>query len=192
MITRQAIAAMEPRIRPHVRLTPVIDEEDLEGSLLGQGTVGMEFEAQAPSIDTLLVAVGGGGLIGGIAAWYEGKVKVVGVEPALAPTLTRALEAGKPVDAPAGGIAADSLAPKRVGELMFPLARKYVAEVVLVEDPEIRGAQKDLWDRFRLVAEAGGAAAYAALLSKKYRPEKNERIGVLVCGGNTTAVNFER
>jgi threonine dehydratase len=165
---------------------------DQEGALLGQGTVGMELEEQAPSIDTLLVAVGGGGLIGGIAAWYEGRVKVVGVEPALAPTLTRALAAGKPVDAPAGGIAADSLAPKRVGELMFPLARKYVTEVVLVEDQEIQDAQKDLWDRLRLVAEAGGAAAYAALLSKKYGPEKNERIGVLVCGGNTTAVDFAR
>jgi threonine dehydratase len=165
---------------------------DQEGALLGQGTVALELEAQAPDIDTLLVAVGGGGLIGGVAAWYEGKVKIVGVEPVLAPTLTRALQAGRPVDAEAGGIAADSLAPKRVGELMFPLARKYVTEVVLVEDADIQAAQKDLWDRMRLVAEAGGAAAYAALFSKKYRPEKNERIGVLVCGGNTTAVDFSR
>jgi threonine dehydratase len=165
---------------------------DQEGALLGQGTVGMELEEQAPSIDTLLVAVGGGGLIGGIAAWYEGRVKIVGVEPVRAPTLSHALAAGKPVDAPAGGIAADSLAPKRVGELMFPLARKYVAEVVLVEDADIQAAQKDLWDRMRLVAEAGGAAAYAALFSTKYRPKENERIGVLVCGGNTTAVDFER
>jgi threonine dehydratase len=165
---------------------------DQEGALLGQGTVGMELEEQAPSLDTLLVAVGGGGLIGGIAAWYAGSVKVVGVEPVLAPTLTRALEAGRPVDAEAGGIAADSLAPKRVGELMFPLARKYVTEVVLVEDREIRDAQKDLWDRFRLVAEPGGAAAYAALISNSYKKEKSERIGVLVCGGNTTAVDFSR
>jgi threonine dehydratase len=165
---------------------------DQEEALLGQGTVGMELEEQAPSIDTLLVAVGGGGLIGGIAAWYEGKVKVVGVEPVLAPTLTRALAAGKPVDAPAGGIAADSLAPKRVGELMFPLAQRYVERVVLVEDDAIRASQKVLWDKLRIVAEAGGAAAYAALLSQQYKPEKNEKIGVLVCGGNTTAVDFER
>jgi threonine dehydratase len=164
---------------------------DQEGALLGQGTVGLEFEEQAP-LDTLLVAVGGGGLIGGIAAWYAGKVRIIGVEPVLAPTLTKALEAGKPVDSPAGGIAADSLAPKQVGQLMFPLAQKYVEKVVLVEDQEIQDAQKDLWNRLRLVAEAGGAAAQAALLSGKYRPEKNERVGVLICGGNTTAVDFAR
>jgi threonine dehydratase len=165
---------------------------DQEGALLGQGTVGLEFEAQAPNLDVLLVAVGGGGLIGGIAAWYAGKVRIVGVEPALAPTLTKALEAGRPVDAPAGGIAADSLAPKQVGQLMFPLAQKYVEKVVLVEDDEIRTAQQALWDLLRVVSEAGGAAAYAALLSKAYRPEKGERVGVLVCGGNTTAVDFEK
>jgi threonine dehydratase len=163
---------------------------DQEGALLGQGTVGMEFEEQE-SLDTLLVAVGGGGLIGGIAAWYAGKVRIIGVEPVLAPTLTKALEAGRPVDAPAGGIAADSLAPKRVGELMFPLAQKYVEQVILVEDGEIQQAQRELWNRLRVVAEAGGAAAYAALLSK-YRPGKTERVGVLVCGGNTTAVDFAR
>jgi len=160
---------------------------DQEGALLGQGTVGLEFEEQA-SLDTLLVAVGGGGLIGGIAAWYSGTVRIIGVEPVLAPTLTKALEAGKPVDAPAGGIAADSLAPKQVGKLMFPIARKYVEKVLLVEDDEIQAAQKELWERFRLVTEAGGAAAYAGL--RQYQPERNERIGVLVCGGNTTAVNF--
>jgi len=165
---------------------------DQEHALLGQGTVGMELEEQAPSIDTLLVAVGGGGLIGGIAAWYEGKVKLIGVEPVLAPTLTRALEAGRPVDAEAGGIAADSLAPKRVGELMFPLARRFVEKVVLVEDREILASQKALWDRLRIVTEAGGAAAYAALFSGAYKPQKDERVGVLVCGGNTTAVDFSR
>jgi len=162
---------------------------DQEGALLGQGTVGLELEEQAP-LDTLLVAVGGGGLIGGIAAWYAGRVRIIGVEPVLAPTLTRALQAGKPVDAPAGGIAADSLAPKQVGKLMFPLAQKHVAKVVLVEDDAIRAAQTALWDRFRLVAEPGGAAAFAALLSGKYSPTKTERVGVLVCGGNTTAVSF--
>jgi threonine dehydratase len=164
---------------------------DQEGALLGQGTVGLELEEQAPALNTLLVAVGGGGLIGGLAAWYAGRIRIVGVEPVLAPTLSKALEAGRPVDAPAGGIAADSLAPKRVGELMFPLAQKYVEKVVLVEDDAIRQAQKDLWERLRLVAEPGGAAAHAALLSKKYQPGKDENVGVLICGGNTTAVNFE-
>jgi threonine dehydratase len=114
------------------------------------------------------------------------------VEPVLAPTLTKALEAGKPVDAPAGGIAADSLAPKQVGKLMFPLAQKYVEKVVLVEDDAIRASQKELWDRLRLVAEPGGAAAFAALLSKKLSPSKTERVGILVCGGNTAAVDFSR
>jgi threonine dehydratase len=165
---------------------------DQEAALLGQGTVGMEFEQQAPGLDTLLVAVGGGGLIGGIAAWYAGKLRIIGVEPVLAPTLSRALAAGKPVDSPAGGIAADSLAPKQVGQLMFPLAQKYVEKVVLVEDDAILASQKALWSDLRITAEAGGAAAYAALLSKAYRPEKGERVGVLVCGGNTTAVNFEK
>jgi threonine dehydratase len=160
---------------------------DQEGALLGQGTVGLEFEDQA-KLDTLFVAVGGGGLIGGIAAWFEKRVRLIGVEPVLAPTLTRALEAGKPVDAPAGGIAADSLAPKQVGNLMFPLAQKYVDRVILVEDDEIVAAQKALWSDLRVAAEAGGAAAYAGL--RKYRAEKSEKVGVLVCGGNTTAVSF--
>ena len=165
---------------------------DQEGALLGQGTVGLELEAQAADVETLLVAVGGGGLIGGIAAWYAGRARIIGVEPVLAPTLTRALAAGRPVDAEAGGIAADSLAPKRVGELMFPLAQRFVERVVLVEDEAIRASQKALWDSYRLVAEAGGAAAYAALLSGIYQPQKNEKVGVLVCGGNTTAVDFEK
>lgn len=165
---------------------------DQEGALLGQGTVGLELEAQAPALDTLLVAVGGGGLIGGIAAWFEKRVRLIAVEPRLAPTLSMALAAGRPVDAPAGGIAADSLAPKRVGALMFPLAQQYVERVVLVEDDEIRAAQQALWDRFRLAAEPGGAAAYAALLSNRYSIERGQRVGILVCGGNTTAVDFDR
>jgi threonine dehydratase len=164
---------------------------DQEGALLGQGTVGLEIEEQI-QIDTLLVAVGGGGLIGGIAAWFEKRIRIVGVEPSAAPTLTKALEAGKPVDAPAGGIAADSLAPKQVGQLMFPIAQKHVDRVVLVEDDAIREAQRALWERLRLVTEPGGAAAYAALLTGQYQPERGERVGVLLCGGNTTAVDFNR
>jgi threonine dehydratase len=165
---------------------------DRRETLLGQGTVALELAGQASEIDSLLVAVGGGGLIGGIASWYSGRVKVVGVEPEEAPTLSRALAAGKPVDAPAGGIAADSLAPKRVGELMFPIARDHVAEVVLVSDEAISKAQKTLWDQVRIAAEPGGAAALAALLSGSYRSEPGERVGVVVCGGNTDAVDMER
>ncbi len=165
---------------------------DQEETLLGQGTVGLELERQLPHLDTLLVAVGGGGLIGGIAAWYAGRVKIIGVEPETAPTLSKAFEAGKPVDAEAEGIAADSLAPRRVGELMFPIAKKYVSGVVLVTDNEIREAQEALWRILRIVTEPGGAAAFAALLSGRYHPQPQERVGVLLCGGNTVAVDFYR
>lgn len=164
---------------------------DQPETLLGQGSVGLELEQDAPDIDTLLVAVGGGGLIGGIAAWTQGRTRIVAVEPEQSPTLHTALAAGAPVDAPGGGLAADSLAPRRVGELMFPIARAHVERVVLVSDEAIRQAQAALWSHLRLVAEPGGAAAFAALLSGRYRPSAGERVAVLVCGANTTAVNFE-
>ena len=165
---------------------------DQAETMLGQGTVGLEIEADAPEIDTLLVAVGGGGLIGGIAAWYDGQVRIVGVEPEAAPTLYAALKAGQPVDAPAGGIAADSLAPRRVGRLMFPIAQAYVERVVLVPDVAIIAAQRQLWEALRIVAEPGGAAAMAALTSGRYRPAPGERVAVLLCGANTAAVDFAR
>jgi len=161
-------------------------------TLQGQATVGVEFEEQAPGLDALLVAVGGGGLIGGVAAWYGGRTAVVGVEPELAPTLTRALAAGRPVDAEAGGIAADSLAPRRVGTRAFAIARRHVDRVLLVSDGAIREAQDALWSRFRVAAEPGGAAALAALLAGAYRPRAGARVGVVVCGGNTDAVSFGR
>lgn len=161
-------------------------------TLCGQGTLGLELQQQAPDLDTVLVAVGGGGLLAGIAAWYAGSARLIGVEPELSPTLTRALEAGRPVDAEAGGIAADSLAPRRVGELVFPLLRRYLDRVLLVSDNEIREAQGTLWDRLRIVAEPGGAAAFAALRSGRYRPAPGERVGVVVSGGNTVAVDFSR
>jgi threonine dehydratase len=159
-------------------------------TLLGQGTIGLELEQQCPRLDTLLVSVGGGGLIGGIASWYGSKIKLIGVEPEAAPTLSNALNAGRPVDSPAGGIAADSLAPKRVGELMFPVVQTYVEKVILVNDHEIAQAQEALWSVLRVVTEPGGATAFAALLSGRYQPKPGERVGVLVCGANTTAVNF--
>jgi threonine dehydratase len=165
---------------------------DQAETLLGQGTIGLELAAQAPDLDTLLVAVGGGGLIGGIAAWYTGGVRVVAVEPEDAPTLHRALEAGRPVDAPAGGVAADSLAPRRVGALMFPIAQAHVDRVVLVSDAAIRRAQEALWQAVRVVAEPGGAAALAALIAGVYTPRSGERIGVLISGGNTTAGDLDR
>jgi threonine dehydratase len=185
-----ALAASEAWVRDSGAL-PVHAYDQAE-TLLGQGTLGRELSEQAPALDTVLVAVGGGGLIGGVAAWYGGRVKVVGVEPEAAPTLTDALKAGVPVDAPAGGLAADSLAPRRVGALMFPIARAHVARVVLVPDDAIRAAQQRLWEAVRVVAEPGGAAAFAALLSGAYEPAPGERVGVVLSGGNTTAVDFTR
>ena len=173
-------------------------------TLLGQGTVGLEIEEQCAAgvtrsartagqsggLDTLLVAVGGGGLIGGLAAWFAGRVRLVAVEPRTAPTLYRAREAGHPVDAEAGGIAAESLAPRQVGQLMFPLTQKYVEQAVLVEDDAIREAQQALWRVLRVASEPGGATAFAALLSGAYRPAAGERVGVVLCGSNTDAVKF--
>jgi threonine dehydratase len=165
---------------------------DQAETVAGAGTLALEFEGQAGRLDTFLVPVGGGGLIAGAAAWFEGHVKIIGVEPELAPTLTRALEAGHPIDAPAGGIAADSLAPARTGEVGFPIVQKYVERVALVGDDAIREAQRALWKVLRVVAEPGGAAAFAALLSGQFLPGPGERVGVVVSGGNTTAVDFER
>jgi threonine dehydratase len=164
---------------------------DQNETIMGQGTIGLELEQQLPDIDTVLVAVGGGGLVAGIAAWYAGRIKVIGVEPFASPTLTRALEAGHPVDAEAGGLAADSLAPRRVGEIVFPIVQKYAPRTVLVTDKAIADAQKTLWRALRVVAEPGGAAAFSAILSGAYRPADGERVAVVVSGGNTAAVNFD-
>ena len=172
--------------------TPVHAFDQIE-TLLGQGTLAKEIEADTSAIDTLFVAVGGGGLIGGIASWFAGRIKIVAVESDGAPTLHAALAAGTPVDAPTGGIAADSLAPKQIGNLVFPIIRTHVSpDVALVTDDEIRAAQLALWSNLRIVAEPGGAAAFAALLSGRYRPIDGERVAVLVCGGNTTLGDFER
>lgn len=167
---------------------PAFDQDE---TMLGQGTLGLELEQQAAELDTVLVSVGGGGLIAGIAAWYAGRVKVVGVEPLASPTLTKALEAGHPVDAEAGGLAADSLAPRRVGEKVFPIARKHAGQTVLVADEAIANAQAQLWRCLRIVAEPGGVAAFSAILSGAYQPAPGERVAIVISGGNTAAVNFD-
>jgi threonine dehydratase len=159
-------------------------------TLSGQGTVGLEWLKQTPDLDTLLVAVGGGGLIGGIAAALAGKVKIVGVEPESAATLARAMEAGAPVDVRVSGVAADSLGARRIGSLAFALSG-FMEKPILLTDDEIVAAQRTIWEVLRLVAEPGGAAAMGALLSGKYVPAKDERVGVLLCGANTTAVKFD-
>ena len=158
--------------------------------LAGQGTLGMEFEEQVRGLDSLLIAVGGGGLIGGVAAWYQERVRVIGVEPERAPTLHQALAAGKVVDVDTGGVAADSLGARRVGELMFPIAQKFVPQSLLVSDEQIIEAQRTLWRHFRLIAEPGGATALAALLCGAYKPHPGERVGVVLCGSNADLASF--
>jgi threonine dehydratase len=151
----------------------------------GQGTVAREFELDAPDVTHVLVATGGGGLIGGMAAWYAGGVQIISVEPEFCPALHHALQAGRPVSAPVGGLAADSLGARQVGALMFPIAQAYVARAILVPDSAIAAAQALLWDRFRLIAEPGGATALAGLMSGRFVPPEGARVGVVVCGANT-------
>jgi threonine dehydratase len=158
---------------------------DHEAVLAGQGTVGRELEQDAPDLTHILVATGGGGLIGGICAWYAGSAAVISVEPESCPALHDALHAGEPVSAPVGGLAADSLGARQVGALMFPIAQRFVSQAALVTDASILAAQRLLWDQFRLVAEPGGATALAALLSGRFVPPPGARIGVVVCGANT-------
>lgn len=159
--------------------------------LAGQGTLGMELEEQIRSLDSVLIAVGGGGLIGGVAAWYQERVRVISVEPERAPTLHHALAAGQVVDVETSGVAADSLAARRAGELMFPIAQKFVSQALLVTDEQIVAAQKALWQNLRLVAEPGGATAFAALLAGVYKPRSaSERVGVVLCGSNADLTKF--
>jgi len=202
-----ASAAKVQRIREHgasVVVTPGTYAESLEASgqragetgalvvhaydqpevLAGQGTVAMELEEQAPDLDTLLVAVGGGGLLGGIASWYERRVRIVGVETEGCPALYSALKAGRPVDVDVGGIAADSLGARRIGSLAWELLRAHAITSQLVSDEDVVAAQRALWREVRVVAEPGGAVALAAILSGAYRPHADETVGVLVCGGN--------
>jgi len=168
---------------------------DQRETLLGQGTLALELDGQAPEtgggLDTVLVPVGGGGLIGGIAAWFAGAVRVIGVEPDGAPTLTRARAAGRPADAPAEGVAADALAPRRVGELMFPITQAYVEDVVLVDDPAILAAQRALWQAARIAAEPAASVGIAALLTGAYKPAPGERVAVVISGANMAPAQLE-
>jgi threonine dehydratase len=162
---------------------PAFDQPE---TILGQGSVGLEISEQVGDVDTILVPVGGGGLIAGVAAYFAGTVRVIGVEPYGAPTLTRARASGGPADAPTGSIAADVLAPRRIGDLVFPLTKSYVSDVVLVGDAEIRRAQHALWRATRLIAEPAGAVTTAALITGAYHPEPGERVAVVITGANTT------
>jgi threonine dehydratase len=158
--------------------------------LAGQGTLGMELEEQVRGLDCVLIAVGGGGLIGGVAAWYQDRVRVIGIEPERAPTLHKSLAARQVIDVETGGVAADSLGARRVGDLMFPIAQKFVSQSLLVSDEQIIEAQRALWQQLRLIAEPGGATAFAALLSGVYKPHAGERVGVVLCGSNADLSSF--
>lgn len=163
---------------------------DQRETLLGQASLGLELAEQTAELDTVLVPVGGGGLIGGIAAHFRGSVRVIGVEPAGAPTLTYARARGEPADAPTDTIAADALAPRRIGELVFPLTQSYVSDVVLVDDHAIRQAQQALWRSLRIIAEPAAAVGIAALRTGAYQPQPGERVAVIISGANTTPPAF--
>jgi threonine dehydratase len=184
----EALAASQKRAQETGALP--IHAYDEAHVLAGQGTLAMEFEEQVRGLDSVLIAVGGGGLIGGAAAWYQERIHVVAVESEGTPTLNRALAAGKIVDVEVGGVAADSLGAKRVGELMFPIAQKFISQSLLVTDEQIINAQKILWQTMRLIVEPGGATALAALISGVYKPHPGERVGVVLCGSNAELSSF--
>lgn len=184
----EALAASKDRAAQTGALQ--IHAYDDQRVLAGQGTLAMEWEEQAEGLDAVLIAVGGGGLIGGAASWYQERVRVIAVEPEGAPSLHHALEAGRIVEVEVGGVAADSLGARRVGELMFPIAQKFVSLALLVTDEQIVAAQQLLWNKLRIIAEPGGATALAALVSGVYRPQPGERVGVVLCGANAELSKF--
>lgn len=184
----EALAASRERAAQTGALA--IHAYDDQRVLAGQGTLAMEWEEQVRGLESVLIAVGGGGLIGGVASWYQERLRVTGVEPECAPTLHSALAAGKPVDVEVSGVAADSLGARRVGDLMFPIAQKFVERVLLVSDEQIVAAQRLLWQKLRVIAEPGGATALAALLSGRYQPHPGERVGVVICGANVDLAGF--
>ena len=179
----EALALCEAHIASSGALS--VHAYDAEATLQGQGTLGRELQDQAPGIDTLLVAVGGGGLIAGCAAAIGAATKIVAVETDGTPTLHEALKAGRPVDVKISGIAADALGASRIGTPNFEVAQKLVRQSLLVSDDAVRAAQRALWEELRVVAEPAGATGLAALMSGAYTPAVGERVATLVCGANT-------
>ncbi|MCZ7675166.1 MAG: threonine/serine dehydratase [Roseovarius sp.] len=157
---------------------------DAPATVAGQGTCMAEWEEQGLGADTVLIAVGGGGLIAGVMGWLQGRRKVVAVEPERAPTLNAALKAGGPVDVEVSGVAANALGARRIGNICLGLARVHLGQSVLVSDDAITAAQAALWHELRQLVEPAGAAALAALMSGAYVPRPGERVAVLICGGN--------
>ncbi len=180
----EALLASEQRARETGAL--VVHAYDQPEVVAGQGTLGYELEQQLPDLDTVLVAVGGGGLISGIASWFRGSRRVIGIESEHTASMFEALRAGHPVDVEVSGIAADALGARRVGQIAFSVASQYVERVILVSDDAIRNAQRTLWSDLRIVAEPSGAAAVAVLIEGLYKPAPDEKVGVIVCGGNAS------
>ncbi|WDZ88227.1 serine/threonine dehydratase [Micromonospora cathayae] len=158
---------------------------DQPAMVAGAGTLGVELWEQTGGVDTVLVAVGGGGLLAGVAAALAGRARLVGVEPVGAPSLHAALAAGGPTDVAVSGLAADSLGARRLGQIAYDVAVRCAVTSVLVTDDDLVAARRWLWDRYRLVVEHGAAAALAGLLAGAYRPEPGERVAVVLCGANT-------
>ena len=177
-----ALAAAEDWVRSSGAMS--VHAFDQRETILGQGTLALELSEQVSGLDTVLVPVGGGGLIAGLASWFAGDARVIGIEPDGAPTLTYARAEGRPVDAPAGSVAADALAPRRVGELVFPITQAYVEDVVLVDDASILAAQRALWRALRIAAEPAACVGIAALLSGGYKPAPWENVAVVLSGTN--------
>lgn len=179
----ETLAACEARGRETGAMS--IHAYDQTTTVLGQGTVGREFEQDAPELDTVLVAVGGGGLIGGIAGWYQGRARVVAVETTGTSALHSARAAARPVDVAVSGIAADSLGARRIGTIAFDIASRHVDDAVLVDDDAVRHACRALWQLLRLAVEPAAASVVAALMSGAYRPAADEHVGLVICGANT-------
>jgi len=177
-----ALAAAQDWVRRSGAMS--VHAYDQRETILGQGTLALELAEQVGEPGTVLVPVGGGGLIAGIASWFAGTARVVGVEPDGAPTLSYARAEGRPADAPAGSVAADALAPRQVGELVFPITQSYVDDVVLVDDESILAAQRALWQAFRIAAEPAASVGIAALLAGAYKPEPGEHVAVVISGAN--------
>jgi threonine dehydratase len=175
-------SALEARDESGALLVHAYDQPEV---VAGQGTIGLELLEQAGMFDTVLVAVGGGGLVAGIATAIGDNAQVIGVEPELAPTMHNALQAGGPVDGSVGGVAVDSLGGRRFGDLAFAAVQEYGVRSLLVDDEAIIAARNELWNQYHLVVEHGAATAYAALTGGVYRPAGGERIVVVVCGANT-------
>ena len=162
-------------------LTHAYDQPEV---VAGAGTLGVEIEAEGGLPDSVLVSVGGGGLIGGLAGWFQKRARVVALEPEKAPTLFRAREAGGPVDVDVGGIAADSLGARRIGAISWEITQKYVQDALLLSDESIRAAQQWLWKELKLAVEPAAALPLAALQTGAYLPREGEKVCLIVCGAN--------